>query len=93
MNNSGKPFDYEINNRMIYVGGFKQSKCQMYIYYKYSTYGNKLFVLSYVDNCIFWHTYEELGEWFVDTLAKRFHVNLLGYEHWFMSISISQLRY
>ena len=29
---------------------------------------------------------------FVDTLGKIFHVNLLGYSHWFMSIRISQMK-
>ena len=28
----------------------------------------------------------------MDTLGKRFHVNFLGYEHWFMSIRISQIK-
>ena len=28
----------------------------------------------------------------MDTLGKIFHVNFLGYAHWFMSISISQMR-
>ena len=28
----------------------------------------------------------------VDTLGKRFHVNFLGYAHWFMSIKIYQLK-
>ena len=35
---------------------------------------------------------EDLGKWFVDTLGKRFHVNFLGFAHWFMSIRISQLK-
>ena len=29
----------------------------------------------------------------MDTLRKRFHENFLGYEHWFMIITISQLKY
>ena len=29
---------------------------------------------------------------FVDTLGKRFHVNFLGYAHWFMSKRTSQLK-
>ena len=29
----------------------------------------------------------------MDTLGKIFHVNFLGYEHWFMSIRISQMKY
>ena len=28
----------------------------------------------------------------MDTLGKRFHVNYLGYAHWFMSIIISQMK-
>ena len=32
-----------------------------------------------------------LGGGVVDTLVKIFHVNFLGYAHWFMSIRISQL--
>ena len=28
----------------------------------------------------------------MDTLGKRFHVKLLGYAHWFMSIIISQIK-
>ena len=49
-------------------------------------------VLSYVDECVYWYTNEDLGKWFVDTLVKRFHVKFLGYEHWFMSIRISQMK-
>ena len=65
----------------------------MYVYYKYAPYGSKLVVLSYVDECVDWYTSEDPGKWFVDKLGKRFHVNFLGYAHWFMSIRISQLKY
>ena len=50
------------------------------------------FVLSYVDYCVYWYTYEAIGKWFVDTLGEIFYVNFLGYAHWFMSIRISYLR-
>ena len=33
-----------------------------------------------------------MSEESVDTLGKRFHVNFLGFAHWFMSIRISQLK-
>ena len=72
--------------------GFIQSQCQMSIYYKYAPDGSKIVVLSYVDDCVYWYTNEDLGKWFVDTLGKRFHMNFLGYAHWFMSIRISQLK-
>ena len=64
----------------------------MSIYYKYATDGSKIVVLSYVDDCVYWYTNEDLGKWFVDNLGKRFHVNFLGFAHWFMSIRIYQLK-
>ena len=64
----------------------------MSIYYKYAPDGSNFFVLSYVDDCVYWYTNEDLGKWFVDTLGKRFHVKLLGFAHWFMSFRISQLK-
>ena len=65
----------------------------MSIYYKYTPYGSNFFVLSYIDDCVYWYTNEDLGKWFVDTLGKMFHLNFLGYAHWLMSIRISQLKY
>ena len=64
----------------------------MSIYYKYAPYGTKIVVLSYVDDCVYWYNYEAIGKWFVDTLGKRFHVNLLGYAHWFMLSRINQMK-
>ena len=64
----------------------------MSIYYKYSPYGSKLVVLSYVDYFLYWYTSEELLKWFVDTLGNIFHVNFLGYSRWLMSISISNFK-
>ena len=64
----------------------------MSIYYKYATYGLKIVVLSYVDDCFYWYTNEDLGKWFVDTLGKRFHMNFLGYANWFTTIGISQMK-
>ena len=92
MNNSGKLFAGELTERLL-EAGFIQSQCQMSIYYKYAPDGSKIVVLFYVDDCVYWYTNEYLGKWFVDTLGKIFLVNFLGYEHWFMSIRISQLKY
>ena len=64
----------------------------MYIYYKYAPDGSKIVVLSYVDDYVYWYMNEDLGKWFVDTLGKIFHVNFFGYENWFISIRISQLK-
>ena len=64
----------------------------MSIYYNYALDGSKIVVLSYVDDCVYWYTTEDLGKWFVDTLGKIFHVKLLGYAHWSTSIRISQMR-
>ena len=65
----------------------------MSIYYNYAPDESKIFVLSYVDDCVYWYTNEDLGKCFVDALGNRFQVNFLGFSHWFMSIRISQLKY
>ena len=78
MTNSGKLFADELIEWLL-EAGFIQSQCQMSIYYKYAPDGSKTFVLSYVDDCVYCYTNEDLGKWFVDTLGKRFHVNFLGY--------------
>ena len=44
------------------------------------------------DDCVYWYIYEAIGKRFVGTLGKGFHVNFLGYTHWFMSIKISQMK-
>ena len=41
--------------------GFIQSQCQMSIYFKYAPDGSKIVVLSYVDDCVYWYTNEDLG--------------------------------
>ena len=58
----------------------------MSIYYKYAPDGSKTVVLSYVDDCVYWYTNEDLGKLFVNTLGNIFLVKLLGYARWFMSI-------
>ena len=65
----------------------------MSIYYKYAPDGFKNKLLSYVDDCVYWYTFEGIGKWFVDTFGGRLYVKFLGYAHWFMSIRISQMKY
>ena len=91
MTNSGKLFTDELTEWLL-EAGFIQYQCQMSIYYKYAPDGTNIFVLSYVDDCVYWYTSEAPGKWFVDTLGNIFHVNFLGYAHWFMSIRISQIK-
>ena len=92
MNKYAKIFAYELTNRLIYEGGFNQSKIQMSAFHKYAPDSYKVTVLSYIDECVSWYTWEELGKWVVCKLGKRFHVKLLGHAHWFMSTRISQLK-
>ena len=92
MTNDGNLFVDKITNWIIYEAGFKHSKCQIYTYYKYTKYRSRLVVLSYFNDFIYWYKSEELGQLFVDTLGKRFHVNFLGYAHCFISVSISQFK-
>ena len=73
MTNSGKLFADELTECLI-EAWFIQSQCQSSIYYKYAPDGSKIVVLSYVDDCVYWYTNEDIGKWFVDTLGNRFHV-------------------
>ena len=92
MINSGKLFPDQLTEQLL-EAGFIQSQCQIYIYYKYAPDGSKIVVLSYVDDCVYWYTYEALGKRFVDDIGKMiFHVNFLGYAHQFMSIRIFQMK-
>ena len=70
MTNSGKLFSDELKEWLL-EAGFIQSQCQIYIYYKYAPDGSKIVILSYVDDCVYWYTYETLGKWFVDNLRKK----------------------
>ena len=55
MTNPGDTFADKLTNWLIYGAGFKQSQCRIYIYYNYASYGSKLVVLSYVDECVYWY--------------------------------------
>ena len=91
MTNSGKLFTDEVTEFLL-EAVFIQYQCQMSIYYMYAPDGSKTFLLSYVNDCVYWYTNEDLGTCFVDTLGKRFHVNFLVYLHCFISIIISQMK-
>ena len=91
MTNSGNLFSYELTEQLL-EAGFIQYQCQISIYYKYAPYRTKIVVISYVDEFVYLYTSEAIGKWFLDTLAKIFHANFLGYAHWFMSIRISLMR-
>ena len=48
--------------------------------------------LSYIDDCVYCYTSEDIGKWFMDSLEKILHVNFLRYSNWFMSILISEMK-
>ena len=91
MTNSGKLFADELIEWLL-ESDFIKYQCQMSIYYKYAPDGRKFVVLSYVDDCVYWYTYEDIGKWFVDNSGKRLCVNFLEYAHWFMSTIIYQMK-
>ena len=53
----------------------------------------KLFFLSYVDDCVYNYTSESLVKWLLDALVKKFRVKFLVYTHWVMLIRISQMKH
>ena len=66
MTNSGKLFSDQLIKWLL-EAGFIQYQCQMSIYYKYAPDGTNVVVLSYVDYCVYWYTYEALenGLWII----------------------------
>ena len=38
-------------------------------------------VLSYVDDCVYWYTYEDIVKCLVETLQKTFRMKFLIYAH------------
>ena len=61
MTSSGKMFADELTEWLI-KEGFVQSQCQMSIYYKYAPDRSKIVVLSYVDDCVYCYTNEDIGK-------------------------------
>ena len=92
MTNYGNLLANELTNCLLDESGFRNSQFQMSIYYKYAPDGSKLVVLYYVGDCVYWYTSEELVNWFVDKLGKRFHVSFLGYAHWLFQLVSYNLR-
>ena len=80
MNNSGKLFADELIEWLL-EAGFIQSQCQMSIYYKYAPDGSKNIVLSYVDDCVYWYTNEDLGISF-----PKYQQNIFQYLHLYTNI-------
>ena len=62
MTNSGKLFADELTELLL-EACFIQYQFQMSIYYKYAPDGSKIVALSYVDDCFYWYTNEDLGKW------------------------------
>ena len=91
MTNYGKFFGDYLTEWFL-EAGFIQSQCQMSIYYKYAPDGTKIVVLYYVDYYLYCYTYKAIVKWFLYALGNIFHMNFLGYAHWFMSISIFQMK-
>ena len=57
MTNFGKIFADQLTNLLIDEVDFNQYKCKMSVYYKYASYGSKLIIIYYVDDCVYWYTY------------------------------------
>ena len=61
MTNYGKLFADHLTEWLI-EACFIQSQCKMSIYCKYAPYESKIVVISYVDDCVYWYTNEDLGK-------------------------------
>ena len=76
MTNSGKLFADELTEQLL-EAVFIQSECQMSIYYNYAPDGSNIVVLSYVDDCVYWYTKEDVSnsDEQVDKLTREYNIH------------------
>jgi len=70
--------------------GFKSSKyipCLLIL----TTKDGTIYVLNYVDDMLYFGTYELEVTKFKTALKKRFNLELMGYAHWYLATHINQL--
>ena len=80
MTNYGKLFAGDLTDWLL-EAGFIWSLCQISIYHKYAPDGSKIVVLSYVDDCVYWYTNEDLGDGLLILWERDFMWN-----SWYMHI-------
>jgi len=75
-----------------FVGAFLQAKTRNRVFVlKKDKEHNKLYVLNYVDDMLYYGNHETTVNEFEQKLQQRFNLELMGQAHWYLSTKINQL--
>jgi hypothetical protein len=81
---SGKYWFLDLQDYLIELG-FRPSPTIPSLFMKVDDKGNKIYVLDYVDDMLYYATNEIAIKEFEQQLQKRFNLELIGQDHWYLS--------
>jgi hypothetical protein len=87
---SGKYWFLDLQDYLTKIG-FKTSSTIPSLFIKEDAKGNKLYILNYVDNMLYYGDNQKSVNEFEQSLQKRFNLELLGQAHWYLLTRINQL--
>jgi hypothetical protein len=87
---SGKYWFLDLQDYLVELG-FKASTTIPSLFVKEDENGNKIYVLDYMDDMLYYRTNESKLKELEVLLQKRFNLELMGQAHWYLSTHINQL--
>jgi hypothetical protein len=87
---SGKYWYLELTEYLVEIG-FTASKSVPCLFVKVTSGGNKIFILNYVDDMLYYGTCAKEVTEFEESLQRRFNLELMGQAHWYLATRINQL--
>ena len=86
---SGKYWYQELQEWLL-ENGFIQSKVIACLFWKTFEDGSKVYLLDYVDDCLYYGTSDVSLKKFETEISARFDLTLMGQAHWYLSTRIQQ---
>jgi hypothetical protein len=87
---SGKYWFLDLQDYLIEVG-FRSSSTIPCLFIKEDEKHNKIYILNYVDDMLYYGNDETTVREFEQQLQQRFNLELMGQAHWYLSTRINQL--
>jgi hypothetical protein len=87
---SGKYWYLELTKYLVEIG-FTASKSVPCLFIKVTSGGNKIFILNYIDDMLYYGTCAKEVTEFEESLQRRFNLELMGHAHWYLATRINQL--
>jgi hypothetical protein len=87
---SGKYWFLDLQEYLIELG-FQPSSTIPSLFIKTDADGDKIYILDYVDDMLYYGNNDTQIKEFEELLQKRFNLELMGQAHWYLSTRINQL--